>query len=209
MEYGVKWIMIPLLLDKAMQEFFRKQEFVDDVRAYMKKARAEYKAMILRCPGVGPKNNLVMGLYVAAYALSFYKAAPDQMTEEVFHELVNAVCYSDAMKKMYKGKDFFTKKNMETRAKNAIEWEKGEYPFNWKCSFSYDLSKRECFMTYTECAVCKMGQMEGCGHLLKYLCLTDYVSQELMGNTLYRTKTIAAGDDVCDFHIVGGKRLKG
>lgn len=206
MEYGIRGMMIPLLLDKDMKQYFQKQEFVTDIRDYMKKAKTEYKAMVSRCPGVGPKNNLAMGLYVVAYALSFYKAAPEQVTDEVFLGVVKAICYSDAMKRIYKGKNFFTKKNMETRAKNAVLWEKGEYPMNWKCSFSYDLSKPECYITYTECAICKFGQLENCGHLIKHLCLTDYASQELMGNTLYRTKTLAAGDDCCDFHIVGKPR---
>ena len=35
------------------------------------------------------------------------------------------------------------------------------------------------------------------------MCKIDFVSQELMGNTLIRTKTLAEGYDVCDFHIIG------
>ena len=39
--------------------------------------------------------------------------------------------------------------------------------------------------------------------IMKYMYKVDFVSQELMGNTLIHTKTLAEGHDVCDFHIVG------
>ena len=205
MKYGLFGTVIPLMLDKTMYPFVEKQSLDLNMKKYKKKVRSEYKAMVHRFPGVGPKNNLVMGLYLAAYMLAFYKAAPDKITEPVFEELVNALCYCPAMEKMSKGKNFFTKKNMEARAAHAKRSQTGEQPFDWKFTFSYDMDKPECYINYSECAICKMGIREGCSNLLPYLCITDYANQEQMGNTLIRTKTLANGDDRCDFHIIGGR----
>ena len=63
----------------------------------------------------------------------------------------------------------------------------------------------ECRITYTKCAICEMAKRENCFHLVRYMCTTDYASQELMGNTLIRTKTLGNGDECCDFHIIGRK----
>ena len=54
-----------------------------------------------------------------------------------------------------------------------------------------------------------LDRWENCFHLMPHLCKTDFAQQELMGNTLIRTKTIGNGDAVCDFHIIGGKNRSG
>ncbi len=38
--------------------------------------------------------------------------------------------------------------------------------------------------------------------LIKYMCQMDYISIDMMGSVLYRTKTLATGGDCCDFHVV-------
>lgn len=38
-------------------------------------------------------------------------------------------------------------------------------------------------------------------HLVPYMCTLDVKSVEWMGGVLYRTKTLAAGGDCCDFYI--------
>lgn len=38
--------------------------------------------------------------------------------------------------------------------------------------------------------------------LIKYMCQMDYISIDMMGGVLYRTKTLATGGDCCDFHVV-------
>ena len=45
------------------------------------------------------------------------------------------------------------------------------------------------------------GRQEGLPHLIPYLCALDTMSVDWMGGRLYRTKTLAAGGDCCDFYI--------
>jgi hypothetical protein len=57
-------------------------------------------------------------------------------------------------------------------------------------------------LNYTACGICKLSQQEGCADLAKKMCKFDYVSAEMMGAKLQRTKTLANGDNMCDFWYV-------
>lgn len=54
---------------------------------------------------------------------------------------------------------------------------------------------------YRQCGLCALGRQEGLPHLVPYLCALDTLSIDWMGGALYRTKTLAAGGDCCDFYI--------
>lgn len=200
MKYGLMGVMIPLLVKKPTFAYL--DQAVPGISpAAVKK---EYKAIIARQPEIGGnKNNLIMGLYTAAYLAAVYKVAPERVSEELFDGLVKAVCASDIFVRLNKGREFFTEKNMNTRNRLQSNPEFNSYPENWKYTFSYDMRVPECTITYTRCAICEMARREDCFHLMKYLCTTDFAQQDLMGNTLIRTKTIGNGDEICDFHIIG------
>jgi len=138
--------------------------------------------------------------------MAVYKVNPEKVSEEVFDGLVKAICASDIFIRLNKGKEFFSEKNIGTRNRLQSDPEFNSYEENWKYTFTYDMSVPECTITYTKCAICRMAKREDCFHLMKYLCTTDFVQQELMGNTLIRTKTIGNGDEICDFHIIGGRK---
>lgn len=200
MKYGLFGFMMPLLCGKVLLPYA--QSKVPDFD--QKKVMAEYRGMIARNPDIGSikTNPLLPGLYLAAYALAFHKAYPQYIDGNALGEMTDLMAASSTMKRLYEGKDFFTKKNISSRAAMATEPAE-KYPENWKYDFRADMEKRECFIDYHSCAICNMCKREGCFDLLKYMCKIDFVSQELMGNTLIRTKTLAEGYDVCDFHIIG------
>ena len=203
MKYGIMGAVVPMLMKKTSFVFLDKAVPGIDPSAVKK----EYKAIISRQPEIGgSRNNLIMGLYLAAYFLAVYKVAPDKLNDAVFKGYVDAVCVSDLFVKMNKGREFFTEKNMSTRNRLQSDPDFNSYPENWKYTFSYDMDVPECTITYTKCAICNMARREGCFHLMKALCTTDFAQQELMGNILIRTKTIGNGDEICDFHIIGQKK---
>ncbi len=200
MKYGLMGIIMPMLVQKPIFDYMKKA--CPEITPKM--VKKEFKALIARQPDIGgSKNNLIMGLYLAAYTFAFYKAAPDLVTEEVYEGLIDAVAHAPSTAKLYKGKNFFTQKNMETRKRLATDPTYNGYSENWKYTFTYDPTVPQCEIIYTECAICKMAHREGCAHLMRYACTLDYVSQEFMGNKLVRTKTIGNGDDICDFNIIG------
>jgi len=203
MKYGIFGAMIPVLVTKPAFEYLDKT-----VPGISKQAvKKEYKAIIARQPEIGGmKNNLIVGLFMAAWLMAVYKVNPEKVSEEVFDGLVKAICASDIFIRLNKGKEFFSEKNIGTRNRLQSDPEFNSYEENWKYTFTYDMSVPECTITYTKCAICRMAKREDCFHLMKYLCTTDFAQQELMGNTLIRTKTIGSGDEICDFHIIGGRK---
>ena len=67
MKYGVMGAVVPLIMKKIASGYL-KQKAPDASLAEIKK---EYKAVIERQPEIGGrKNNLIMGLYFAAYFMS-------------------------------------------------------------------------------------------------------------------------------------------
>ena len=203
MKYGVMGAVVPLLVKKPAYAYLN--HLALGIRPGA--VKAEYKRIVANQPDVGgTKNNLIMGLYLAAYFMAVYKTTKGKMTDEAFGEFIDSICASDTFVKMNKGRNFFTEKNIFTRDRLQHDSIFTDNPENWQYSFSYDMKIPECTITYTRCAICEMARRENCFHLMPHLCKTDFAQQELMGNTLIRTKTIGNGDDICDFHIIGGKR---
>lgn len=200
MKYGIMGMAVPLLVKKPAYAYLNEAAPGFSPRD----VKAEYKRIIEDQPEIGgSKNNLIMGLYLAAYFMAVYKTVPEKMTDEMFGGMIDRICASDIFVKMNKGRDFFTEKSILTRDRLQHDPVFTNNPENWQYTFSYDMSVPECSITYTKCAICEMARREGCFHLMPHLCKTDYAQQELMGNTLIRTKTIGNGDNVCDFHIIG------
>lgn len=203
MKYGLMGAAVPLLVKKPAYAWLERK--VPGIKPQI--VKAEYKRIIKAQPDVGGmKNNLIMGLYLAAYFMAVYKTASGRMSDEMFGEFIDAICASEIFVKMNEGRNFFTEKNILTRNRLQNDPIFTDIPENWQYTFSYDMEVPECTITYTRCAICEMARREGCFHLMPHLCKTDYAQQKLMGNTLIRSKTIGNGDDICDFHIIGGTK---
>lgn len=204
MKYGVIGALVPSLFDKTVYGYTAKALPDMDMKAFKRAHKQEYKAMVKRTPSVGSvKDNMfAMVMYLACYGFSYYKAAPQQITMEVFDGMIDALCRCDRMKSFYKGKNCFDQKEIDKYVKGAARSQKKEYPMNWVFDFSYDLSVPEYYVTHRECGVCKVGQQENLQFLIPHMCVMDYPTIEYKGGKLIRTKTLGNGDDCCDFHVV-------
>ena len=58
---------------------------------------------------------------------------------------------------------------------------------------------------FTSCPICSFCQREGIGELMGPLCETDKLMFEMQHGVLHRKYTIAKGDPICDYWIVGDK----
>jgi len=205
MQYGLIGALIPALIEKPIYEYTRTALPRLDMKAFKKAHLEEYKAMVKRTPGVGSmKDNMfAIVMYLACYGFSYYKAAPkEQMTMEVFDGMVNALCTSDIMKKMYQNKNCFDQKEIDKYVRGAERSQKRQYPMDWVFDFSYDLSVPEYYVTHRECGVCKIAAQEDLMFLMPHFCVIDYPTIEYKGGHLIRTKTLGQGDDCCNFHVV-------
>ena len=59
------------------------------------------------------------------------------------------------------------------------------------------------FYYFTRCPICEFCQREGIAELMPALCSTDEVMFRLQHGKLFREHTIAKGDNICDYWVVG------
>lgn len=195
MKYDITARFFPLIFDQYAYDFFKKE----GLSLSKKKIHETYKEMVKRTPSLPKDNSFIGNLLMGCYALSFYKAYPDVINEELFHQLVLTLCLSKPMVKAHKNEDPFDEKVLLLKEKEAVLSQNSSYEMDWKYTFkrnddSYDL-------TYTKCGLCQLGKRENCFHLIPYLCEADFITYDLMGADLKRTTTLANGDSCCDFHI--------
>lgn len=171
-----------------------------DMKSYKRKVKTEFKAMLRRTPDIGG-SSLEINLYIAAFVFSLYKADQEKITPHIIDEMVNAVFDSPFMIKAHENKKciLFTDKVQDKKVQEGIASQKSEYELDWK--FRYEKGKDEFYNTYTECGICKLGKREGCFHIVPCLCNMDERNYRNEGGQLHRTKTLANGDDCCDFHV--------
>ena len=171
-----------------------------DMKSYKNRVKHEYKAMLLRTPDIGG-SSLEMNLYIAAFVFSLHKAEPDKITPDVVNEMVTAVFDSPFMVKAHKNKKctLFTDKVQDKKVKESIASQTSKFELDWK--FHYEKGVDEFYNTYTECGICKLGKRENCFEFVPCLCNMDERSYRNDGGQLHRTKTLAQGDDCCNFHV--------
>ena len=148
------------------------------------------------------ENMFAPVMYLACFGFAYYKADPEHISMDVFDGMIDALCKSETMKKFYKGKNCFDPAEIDKYVRGAERSKKKEYPMDWVFDFSYDLSVPEYYVTHRECGVCKIAKQEDLMFLMPHMCVMDYPTIEYKGGKLLRTKTLGAGDDCCDFHVV-------
>ncbi len=169
----------------------------------MRKAQPLYRDIVVRSPSIGGrKNPNTVNVLIAAFVAAIYKAAEGRLSSEQMGEVFsNAIKYTRAFKLFARitGKRNFTRQWQDKRHAWAVASQGKAYPADFVSTFVYGKTINEYGITYSECGICKLLQRENCADLAPELCKFDYVTAKYMGCKLTRTKTIANGDDMCDF----------
>ena len=128
---------------------------------------------------------------------------PD-MTPERMDDFVAYAMSSELMRKVHEIKKrkgtIFTDKYQDKWVIAATKSRHSHNEMGWK--YTYEKGTNEIRYTYTKCGVCTLAKREGVMEYLPCMCKMDYPKYELVGATLYRQHTLAAGDECCDFNIV-------
>lgn len=198
MNYGLTAFAMPAILDKTVYIYLGKSG-INVTKELKKRVKREYRNMVLRTPGIGKGNSLTSTLYIGCYLLAFHKAAPDIIDEKCFEGLVKCLC-GEMVRKEKEDESAFSEKTIKAREKAALRSQRSSYEMDWVSTFKRN-GKDSYEFTYSKCGLCELGKREGCFHLIKYLCLTDYISFDKGGARLVRDHTIAGGDGYCDFHV--------
>ena len=199
MKYGIIGALMPLIMDRVTYKYLENSG-IRITPEFKKTVKKEYKAMVARTPGLAKGNSLEKTLYIGCYLLAFHKAYPDIVTESCFEGLMKALC--DEMVKRGKEDDSaISEKSIREKEKLAKQSQTSKYEMDWISTFKRGEDGNSYEFTYTKCGLCELGRREGCFHLIKYLCKTDYISYDLGGARLVRDHTIANGDGYCDFKV--------
>lgn len=200
LKYGIIAKAVELLCFKSALERLSELRPEMNMGDYRKKVKREYRAMLLRTPDIGG-SSLEMNLYIAAFVFSLHKAEPEKITPDIVNEMVTAVFDSPFMIKAHKNKKctLFTDKVQDKKLAESRASRNSKYELDWK--FEYKKGNNEFYNTYTECGICKLGLRENCFEFVPCLCNMDERNYRNEGGKLHRTKTLAQGDDCCDFHV--------
>jgi hypothetical protein len=146
-------------------------------------------------------------VFAAAWLASGRKITPDEMAL-----VMTDVLESRLLRTFFGMTDLNkTPKKWEREMRKYEAWfaKYGEkYPVNWNVNFDEARHKEGSFYYFTRCPICEFCNREGLGELMPALCSTDEVMFRLQHGKLHREHTIASGDLVCDYWIVGDKHAQ-
>jgi hypothetical protein len=94
-----------------------------------------------------------------------------------------------------------------SRLKEAAEkTQERRYPGDWVATFvEGDGEQFDYGLDVVECGICKFYRTQNAEELTPYMCLSDYILSDAFARGLVRYKTLAEGDDVCDFRFKKGR----
>ncbi len=177
---------------------------------YKREVGRQYRAIVERTEGLGgiKHNPMEVILLFTAFVIAVYKAADGRIDEPTFDKVIIAMSTSKMMQRITKREGAFSDKTIALQKRLAAESKLKQYKNEWLFDFDYQAGSGEYFITYKACGICKMARQEGVFHLAKYLCKMDYYTFAYKGVVLARTKTLAYGDDHCNFHIMKKEKAK-
>lgn len=208
LKYGILAKGIEIMCFKPVLETLKGIYTDIDIIDYKKKVKKEFKSMLQRTPDIGG-SSLEANLYIAAFVFSLHKADPDRIMPETVDKMVTAVFESPFMVKVHKNKKctLFTDRTQDKKLAESRASQNSKYELDWK--FNYQKGVDEFYNTYIECGICKLGQRENCFEFVPCLCNMDERNYRNEGGQLHRTKTLANGDECCDFHVTKICKNKG
>lgn len=185
-----------------LKSYYKKNFSGTDLSQSLKDLKTEYRAMVERTPGIGG-SSLEADLIGACFFFAMGKTIPD-MTPELMNDIIAQSIQSDFMQKAHQGKrekgTLFSDKSQDKKAREADKSHNSPYEMDWE--FTYQKGKGEFYCTYTQCGICKLAKREHMERFLPCMCHMDFATYEMVGAKLFRTKTLANGDECCNFHVV-------
>lgn len=185
-----------------LKAYYKKNFPETDLTQVQKKLKTEYRAMVERTPGIGG-SSLEADLIAACFFFAMAKTVPE-MTPELMNDIIAQSIQSDFMQRAHQGKrkkgTLFSDVSQDKKMREAEKSHGSPYEMDWE--FTYQKGENEFYCTYTQCGICKLAKREGVERFLPCMCQMDFATYEMVGAKLIRTKTLANGDECCNFHAI-------
>ena len=181
--------------------------------AICKDAQKELKIIIPQLPDIGDKSaELDESMIMIAICISYYRAfTKHNLSVELLGKMLydlRSFQFSEMSESEKKATadEFFSSKRLQEQKEWATWSLKCTYPYNWAAKFINGDGKEFDFGTdYKECGVAKVCHKFKADELVPFICLMDLLESDILGLGLVRTKTLADGDNLCDFRFKRGR----
>ena len=202
---GIYWTLFAPMMKKSIRERFGKELADKSIR----KGKAEYRRLLTHADDLGPGNPMATNAYFAYVFAAAWLGSGRRITTNEMGRVMTDMLESRLLRTVFAMTNLNrTPKKWEKDMRKYAAWyrEYGkEYPVNWVVNFDDTRHKDGSYYYFTRCPICEFCQREGISELMPALCATDEVMFRLQHGKLHREHTIANGDPVCDYWIVGDK----
>ena len=198
--------MMTPFIKRALKTKYSKK----DVKTIVGNAKTEYRKLLNKADDIGSKNPMASNLYMCLLFFSFMQGSNGKISTEDLKDIMRITLSDPILLKLMGNKDFNDPKELnkfkEHIHKNSdwAELHRKEYPETWK--FNFDDSHQDGFYYYfTKCPIAKFFKDNNLEEITPIFCDLDHLTIKTRKAKLLRDKTLANGDDMCDFWIVGDK----
>ena len=200
---GAYWTVFAPLMKKSIKKRFNKEMAGQAIRH----GKDEYRRLLSHADDLGPGNPMAQNAYFAYVFAAAWLGSEKRITPDEMAFVMTDVLESRLLRTIFGMTDLNkTPKKWERDMRKYEAWYKAHgkgYPVNWVVHFDETLHQEGSYYYFTRCPICEFCQREGIAELMPALCSTDEVMFRLQHGKLHREHTIANGDDVCDYWIVG------
>ena len=198
--------MMTPFIKRALKTKYSKK----DVKTIVGNAKTEYRKLLNKADDIGSKNPMASNLYMCLLFFSFMQGSNGKISTEDLKDIMRITLSDPILLKLMGNEDFNDPKELnkfkEHIHKNSdwAELHRKEYPETWK--FNFDDSHQDGFYYYfTKCPIAKFFKDNNLEEITPIFCELDHLTIKTRKAKLLRDKTLANGDDMCDFWIVGDK----
>lgn len=175
----------------------------------IRSGKVEYRRLLEKADELGPGNPMAMNAYFAYVFAAAWLGSGRTITPDQMGLVMTDVLTSPPIKAFFGLTDLNrTPKKWYRDMKKYERWflKNGEkYPVNWEVRFDESLHQDGSFYYFTRCPICEFCKREGIEEIMPALCATDKIMFAAQHGVLHRDHTIADGDAVCDYWIVGDR----
>lgn len=202
---GIYWALFAPLMKKSIAKRFDKSL----AEKAIAQGKREYRKLLAHADDLGPGNPMAQNAYFAYSFAAAWLGSERKITPDEMGQVMKDVLESRLLRAFFGLVDLNkTPKKWEQEMRKYDAWFRihgKDYPINWNVHFDACCHGDGSFYYFTRCPICEFCQREGIGELMSALCATDDVMFRLQHGTLYRNYTIAKGEGICDYWIVGDK----
>ena len=174
----------------------------------IKKAKTITTELIGKVENLNPKNPLAGNIQTAFPIIAVWLASDKTITMEEINQLIATALKSPLIKFFYSYWNFNKQADASgflNKMKKASSWHLAhkDDSYGWDFEFDDNLHKEGCYYAFRFCPIADFCKKNGLQEIAPTLCSIDYTTFGLCRGRLIREKTLAKGDDICDFWIVG------